>query len=102
MGAEVTPRALAREAARRILAEIADGAVSIGTAEDAEAAARALLHACDRASDRAARAATLASDYNQACQVLRHAANVARGVPLHHSSEQMKIELAEIATWGDR
>jgi hypothetical protein len=102
MGAEVTPRALAAEAARRILADLADGAVSIGTADEAEAAVRAVIRACDRDNDRAARAQTRASDYHRASLVLSLAADVARGVPLHHSSEQMKFELAWIATWGDR
>jgi hypothetical protein len=95
----VTARTLAAEAARRILAELADDGVSIGAAEDAEAAARAVWRAAGY--DYETPAADAAPDIDLTCDVLQRAAEMAHG-RRPPDWDSLTADLALIATWGDR
>ena len=83
----MTPRALAAEAARRILAELADDGVSIGAAEDAGNASRALHDA--------------ARDYDRAGRVLTRASALLLDEAGDGLDSATAADLALIATWGD-
>ena len=95
----MTPRALAAEAARRILAELADGAVSRRAAEDAEAAARAVWRAAGY--DDETPWAEVAPDIDLTCHVLHdRVGEMARG-RRPPDWDSITADLALIATWGD-
>ena len=84
----MTPCALAMEAARRILAELADDGVSIGAAEYAADASRELHDA--------------ASDYDRAGRVLTHASELLLNEAGDGLDAAIVVALAELATGGDR
>lgn len=83
----MTPRALAAEAARRILAELADDGVSIGAAEDAADAAEAAFRA--------------GADLDRAGRVLTRASELLLDEAGDGLDEATAADLAELATWGD-
>jgi hypothetical protein len=94
----VTARALAAEAARRILAELAGDGVSRGTADEAEAAARAVWRAAGY--DDETPWAEVAPDIDLTCDVLQRAAEMAHGRRVA-DWDSLTADLALIATWGD-
>lgn len=83
----MTPRALAAEAARRILAELAADGVSDGAAEDVWDASRALHDA--------------ARDYDRAGRVLTRAVALLLDEAGDGLDSATADDLAVIATWGD-
>lgn len=87
LAAEAAHAAHAAKAARRIGAELADDGVSIGAAEDAADAARA-LH-------------TLAAQLDRAGHVLSGAAEMLLDEYGDGLDEATAADLAELATWGD-